>query len=248
MPGIARTRFRLARFNVIALLFVLALPGRGETQGADVLRIYIARHGQTDWNVEGRLQGGTDVPLNATGRRQAVELAERLKGVQLDAIYSSALKRSSDTAAVVAGSARLTSLPGLNERRLGKFEGQKLARSTTAGASAGASPSNDPLTREYDQRLVDPRDALDGGESLEQFAARVAQATKVLLATHRSGAILIVGHAMTNQMIVKGLLDLTLEQASGIQMSNDELYLLEIGGGVAPRLWKRVTVTNIGDL
>ena len=93
MPGIARTRFRLARFNVIALLFVLALPCRGETQGADVLRIYIARHGQTDWNVEGRLQGDTNVPLNATGRRQAVELAEQLKGVQLDAIFSSALKR-----------------------------------------------------------------------------------------------------------------------------------------------------------
>ena len=232
---------------LLLLVFALALPGGAQTQ-TEVLRIYVARHGQTDWNLEGRLQGGTDIPLNATGRQQAVQLGERLKSLRLDAVYSSALRRSRETAELVASSAPLTPLPRLNERRLGKFEGQKLARSTTGGGAAGAAPSDDPLTREYDRRLIVPNDSLDGGESLEQFADRVGQATKELLAKHRSGAILIVGHGMTNQMVLKSLLDLSFEQASGVQMANDELYLVEIGAGVAPRLWKLVTAANIRDL
>jgi hypothetical protein len=47
---------------------------------------------------------------------------------------------------------------------------------------------------------------------------------------------------------LKAILGLTLEQGMGIQMSNEELYLIEIGGGAAPRLWKRVTAGNLDDL
>jgi broad specificity phosphatase PhoE len=234
---------------LLPFLFTLALSGGAQTQQTEILRIYVARHGQTDWNLEGRLQGGTDIPLNAAGRQQAVQLGERLKSISLDAVYSSGLRRSRETAELIGSSAPLTSLPRLNERRLGKFEGQKLARSTTGGgAASSAAPSDDPLTREYDRRLIVPNDSLDGGESLDAFAERIGQATKELLARHRSGAILIVGHGMTNQMVLKSLLDLTNEQANGIQMANDELYLIEFGGGVAPRLWKLVTAANLRDL
>ena len=232
---------------LLLLLFTLVLPSGAQTQ-TEVLRIYVARHGQTDWNLEGRLQGGTDIPLNATGRQQATQLGERFKSIRLDAIYSSGLRRSRETAELIGSAAPLTPLPRLNERRLGKFEGQKLARSTTGGgAASAAAPSDDPLTREYDRRLIVPNDSLDGGESLEQFAERVEGATRELLARHRSGAILVVGHGMTNQMVLKSLLDLTFEQANGIQMANDELYLIEIGAG-ARRLWKLVTAANLKDL
>jgi broad specificity phosphatase PhoE len=234
---------------LLAIACTLALPDWARTQPPEILRVYVARHGQTDWNLEGRLQGGTDIPLNGTGREQAVQLGERLKSIRLDAIYSSGLRRSRETAELIGSSAPLTSLPRLNERRLGKFEGQKLARSTTGGGAAStAAPSEDPLTREYDRRLIVPSDSLDGGETLVEFADRVGQATKELLGGHRSGAILIVGHGMTNQMVLRSLLDLTFEQASGIQMANDELYLVEIGAGVAPRLWKLVTAANLNDL
>src|SRR2546422_1604679 len=97
---------------------------RGTSQGT--LRIYLARHGQTEWNALHRIQGWTDVPLNDTGRRQAQELAVRLQGVHLDVIYSSALRRSRETAEIVAGGRPVESLEVLNEQSLGGFEGKYL--------------------------------------------------------------------------------------------------------------------------
>jgi len=183
------------------------------------LHLYLARHGQTDWNLDGRLQGSADIPLNTTGRQQARMLARTLAGIHLDAVYSSELKRSRETAEIVHGSASLTMLAGLNERRLGAFEGR-------------------PSSPEYEHRRQDPGDGLDGGESLTQLLARVQTALEGILARHRSGTVLIVGHGGTNQMIVRVLFGLSAERAAAFQQSNDELYLCEIASGKAQRLWK----------
>src|SRR5881396_3482425 len=93
---------------------------------AATLRIYLARHGQTDWNAQSRLQGRTDIPLNPTGREQASKLAALLKGVRLDAVYSSTLRRSRETAEILHGITPIESLDGLCEQGLGKFEGIRL--------------------------------------------------------------------------------------------------------------------------
>lgn len=89
--------------------------------------IYLIRHGETDWNVERRLQGHQDVPLNPLGLRQAEKVAQRLAKERLDAIYSSDLRRARMTAERIARYQRqdVTLHPGLRERSYGPFEGKR---------------------------------------------------------------------------------------------------------------------------
>ena len=91
----------------------------------DMTEIWIVRHGQTDWNVEGRYQGQADRPLNAVGLAQAQQAAEQLRGRDFAAIYSSDLQRARVTAEIIAGQ---LGLPVQVDRRLrevnqGEWEG-----------------------------------------------------------------------------------------------------------------------------
>jgi broad specificity phosphatase PhoE len=87
--------------------------------------LFLFRHGETDWNREGRLQGQTDTPLNATGLAQAQALTERLRGHRLDAVVSSDLARAWTTAQIVAEGLGVPLIrePGLREAQIGEAEG-----------------------------------------------------------------------------------------------------------------------------
>ena len=230
---------RGSRWTVSALLLTLLLSTPvAVQQQADValptLRIYLARHGQTDWNVEGRTQGGTDIRLNDTGRQQALRLKERLAGVQFDTVIASSLSRSRETAEVVHGTVPVTSVPGLGERRFGKFEGRL---------------TSDPETGpELQRRMWIPDDSLDGGESLNALRARVRAAIETIRKEHASGSVLIVGHSYTNRMILSVVLGLTTDQLQSFDQANDELYLIELESERSPRLWKLITEATLKDL
>jgi probable phosphoglycerate mutase len=199
-----------------------------QTPAADtVLRIYLARHGQTDWNVQQRLQGATDIPLNAVGRDQATILARFMADIPLAAVYCSPLRRSRETAEIVRGERPLTALAGLSERRFGSLEGRSTADSVAR--------------RVIDARRWDPADSLDGGETLATFEARVRKAVDAIRTAHPTGNVLVVGHGGTNQMILRVLLGLSLEQTAKIVQANDELFLIELEPGKAPRVWKKFT-------
>lgn len=92
-------------------------------------RFIFLRHGQTDWNAQGRIQGHTDIPLNATGIAQAQAAARRLAGCGIERIATSPLARARRTAEIVAAAlgAPLLLEPGLKERAFGAFEGQIVA-------------------------------------------------------------------------------------------------------------------------
>lgn len=222
---------RKAIVIVVALLVAPRAMSAPEAQAHGTLRLYIARHGETDWNLEHRLQGSTDRPLNETGRRQAVELADALKGIRLDAIYSSTLSRSRDTARTVAGNTMtVKSLDGLRERNYGHYQG-----------GSDTAP-------EYLRRLDDWTDRLDDGESLNQLLARSRDSLAQIRREHPTGNVLIVAHRITNQMLLRALLDLTPEQTVKIVQDNDEVYLVELDPGAKPRLWKLIRNKNLGDL
>lgn len=224
----------LALSMVLVALLVSACASRGHaTSSTSTLRIYLARHGQTDWNAIHRMQGHSDIELNETGRQQAALLRERVKDIPLDHVYSSTLKRSRVTAEIAHGGVPLTSLPGLMEQGVGKFEGQV--------ADAG-------IREELERRSRDPDDSLDGGESQNQFLARVRTAIDVIRAEYPTGSVLVVGHSGTNRAILRILLNLTREQEESILQANDELYLIELSAGRPPRLWKWVDSGHLADL
>ena len=90
------------------------------------MKLYIIRHGQTDWNVEGKIQGRQDIPLNDMGRRQARALADGMKSRPVASVYSSPQKRAMETAEAIAGPLGLTvkAVPQLMEIGYGDWEGR----------------------------------------------------------------------------------------------------------------------------
>lgn len=163
-----------------------------------VTRFCIVRHGETDWNREKRIQGHTDVPLNATGRAQALAMSFNAAHHRFSAIYSSDLRRAMETAHCVAEregeDVRL--LPALRERHYGIFQG------LTASEAAGRHPA---AHARYLAR--DPDYDFDTGESLRTFAARVLRALDWLARHHAGQTILTVCHS--------GVLDVLYRHATG---------------------------------
>ena len=140
--------------------------------------ILLVRHGETDWNLQRRVQGHSDTPLNDTGRAQALALAETLDDVELDAVYASDLARAFETAQVIAQRHGLpvTSVPGLRERHFGTWEG---------------------LT---DTEIFERYPAVKSGapwgdaETQDEMRERVLGALREIAAAHPDGRVLVVTH------------------------------------------------------
>jgi len=148
-----------------------------------VTTILIARHGQSDWNHEKRWQGHADRPLTERGREQAQALADRLAHIELDAVYSSDLKRARDTAAVVAGSQglELRQLPDLREVDVGSWSGL----------------TRDEAQERFPEGFARWRDGYPGwkdGETYEAMTDRVLRAVDEIAAEHEGGRVLVVSH------------------------------------------------------
>jgi broad specificity phosphatase PhoE len=149
--------------------------------------IYLARHGETDWNRQNRWQGHTDVPLNAAGRAQAVALATRVRGLGVARVHASDLHRARETAEIVA---RFLALPPvvvdarLRERSFGVFEGLTRAECEVRHPEA------------WERYRLDVRNKPPGAEAHDEVLARMRAgvAAIALSAPAGAGAALVVSH------------------------------------------------------
>jgi 2,3-bisphosphoglycerate-dependent phosphoglycerate mutase len=192
-------------------------------------RFCIVRHGETDWNVERRIQGHIDVPLNAAGRAQATATAAGLAGFRFAAVYSSDLVRAWTTAelAVSRLGLEVRAEAGLRERHYGVFQGLTAAEAAERLPIAHA---------RYLAR--DPHYDFEAGESLSRLAARVTAAVEALAERHRGQVVLLVSHG--------GVLDICYRRATGRDLStprdfpipNAALNWIEVGpAGWCLRSW-----------
>jgi broad specificity phosphatase PhoE len=134
-----------------------------------VTTLLLVRHGETDWNADGRLQGHTDRPLTDFGRWQAQQLAGELESEELEAIYSSDLARARETAEIVGERLELPVVldPDLREKDWGTWEGLTAVE----------------------------RDRVEFvGESTEEHQERVLGALRRIAERHSGGRVLVVTH------------------------------------------------------
>lgn len=162
---------------------------------------YLVRHGETDFNLQGIVQGrGVNTTLNDTGKQQANALAARFAQQAPDVIYSSPLKRAFETAQCVAetcGIGRIATDPDLEEMSWGVFEGKS------------SSPELSAAFKDMKQRWHDGEHdfRVEQGESLRQVQTRGVNAIKRILEAESGKKALVVAHGRFLRILLASLLD-----------------------------------------
>ncbi len=187
-------------------------------------KIYIIRHGQTDFNLQGIVQGsGVDSSLNATGREQAHSFYDVYGSVSFDKVYTSALKRTSETVAqFIDKGIPHEALSGLNEISWGTNEGQKIT------------PDEDAYYHWMLQQWQNGNTSLriQGGESPEEVALRQQPVINKILQNDDDTTILICMHGRAMRILMCQLLHYPLKSMDMFEHSNLCLYLLEYTGSL----------------
>jgi broad specificity phosphatase PhoE len=163
--------------------------------------VFFVRHGQTDWNVIGRLQGQSDIPLNEKGRTQAAQLAEKLSSISFDACYASDLQRAAETAEILN---RMRTIPieldpRLRERNFGPWEG---------------------LPASEFEAKVDRDQPLPTIEADDAILKRVLPLLGKIADKHPHSTILVVTHGGVMRSLIASLLPFKCSSLFDIQVEN----------------------------
>lgn len=184
--------------------------------------VCIARHGETDWNVAGILQGWLDVPLNDKGRRQAYEMLASFAHSGFSKVYSSSLVRSRETAEIIARSLRLASPEyheGLKERNFGAIQGIPKAE---------LAELNPVLLQQILKR--NPATNFEQGESMDEFADRVLAAITDIARQNSGKRILAITHGWTMDVITRHIAGLPRSAMLAMKRKNGECMWLDVRG------------------
>ena len=179
------------------------------------MRLYLIRHGESEGNVQGVIQGQTESDLTSMGQDQAAALAQRLRTEHFDAIYCSDLTRARATLAfITAGrTVPVIFLPELREKAFGLFEGRKFDLYLKVFEASGRGLA------EF---------CVPGGESFLDLKQRTDRLLETLLRKHGDETVLLCTHGGTIRSFLTTLLGLSFEQAVPYSVDNTSLWAFEI--------------------
>lgn len=183
-------------------------------------KLFIVRHGETMWNLEGRTQGHGNSELTDLGKRQARALGKKLRKKGINLIYSSDLKRANDTAKIIGHTLGIEEVhvdEGLKEMCFGEWEGKTI----------------DHIKENYEEvyklwRSNPDKALLPGGEKLEDVQERLMDSLKNINESHEDKNILIVSHGISVKIILLTLLNSSLANLYGIRQDNTALNIVEM--------------------
>lgn len=181
-------------------------------------RLLLVRHGETPWNLDGRLQGSTDVDISNKGREQARLAGRRLSTTAIDLAYSSDQSRARETAEIIleGRDIPLHAIPELRERSHGVFEG------LTAKERRERYPDM------FAASVLNDLDfAPTGGETFRQTNRRMAAWAQDFQASHLDKTVLVVGHSGTLRAAILGWLDLPDHATFRFLMANCGLSIID---------------------
>lgn len=184
-------------------------------------QVVLIRHGETDWNAEGRIQGHLQIPLNRRGRAQAEALGTHLQGTRFAAVYSSDLLRALQTAqAIVRHSGQeIREDVRLREWDLGVLAGLRRTQAEHDQPHAAR------IRRDY---LVD--EPIPGGESIRQRFERVTRAVGDIAARHPRDTVLVVSHGGPLGDCYRRAVGKGVEERMKIDLFNASINQIRIDG------------------
>lgn len=189
-------------------------------KNASVTRLHFIRHGETDNNKTGRIQGrGVDAPLNDLGRSQARQVAEVLDQFPIDVIVTSSLRRTYETAKplIERRSFVLESYADLDEMDFGRFEGKRYEEFV---------PDLKDLQQHWNRGETDK--AIPEGESPNDVFERSSKVVRDVIARHRKNHIAFFIHGRLSRILLSGLLGLGLHRMQEIEHCNGSINVVDV--------------------
>ncbi|WZL74941.1 histidine phosphatase family protein [Clostridiaceae bacterium 35-E11] len=181
-------------------------------------KLFLIRHGETQWNLESRAQGSQNIQLSEKGIQQAKLLADRIKDYKIDCIYTSNLDRASQTAKLLGNNLNVDviTMNELREMSFGKWEGL----------------TNAQIQENYKENYVvwrsKPHEAtIPDGENLIDVQKRALEAIGKILDSNKNKNIVIVSHGVTIKSIILGIMDMDLSNFYKIRQDNTCINIIE---------------------
>ncbi|MEG6585507.1 alpha-ribazole phosphatase [Dendrosporobacter sp. 1207_IL3150] len=181
-------------------------------------KIILVRHGQTFWNLELKYQGHTDIELTDLGISQAKKVSQRLKDIQVSAIYASDLSRAYKTAEYIAENHKLPviAVPEFREISFGEWEGLNYNK-----INEGWPDVMGKLFTHPDEIRI------PGGETFRELKERAQRAIDELVAKHNNETIIVVSHGGTIRTLICAALDIHLNRVWNIKQDNTAVNIIE---------------------